>query len=259
MKEVITAIDTRIKAPYFGYSVLAFIALNWRGIFTLFMMNGEPSARLEAFDSMTSVWSLVLWPLIIGCIVTATSNWIKYVFSLVEKKPLELIDYVNIDAEHKRLLRIFQLEALRSELLATKEKELIDRALRDDQVSKIEDEETKEKLTKDLASLRELRDGIELSEPEKQLLNEFEHRKDHWSFGQLESRLSELVEGATYQDVKGTIINAAKLGKWPNTVKRYLCTNYAAFGNVSGELNSTFSPIYNSMSESEKAAWGFKS
>ena len=97
-----------------------------------------------------------------------------------------------------------------------------------------------------------------LAKYKQTLLNEFEQRTDNWSFGQFENRLRELRKGISYHDAKGIIIEAAKLGQWPNTVKRYLCTNYAAFGNVSSELNSTFSPIYMAMSNDEKKAWGFK-
>ncbi|WP_050933439.1 hypothetical protein [Vibrio harveyi] len=97
-----------------------------------------------------------------------------------------------------------------------------------------------------------------LAQYKQRLLDEFEQRTDEWSFGQFESRLRELRQGTSYHDAKGIIIDAAKLGKWPNTVKRYLCTNYAALGNVSSELNSTFSPIFAAMSDSEKKTWGFK-
>lgn len=90
------------------------------------------------------------------------------------------------------------------------------------------------------------------------LLDEFEQRTDNWSFGDFDSRLSEIKKDSSYHDAKGIIIDAAKNGSWPNTVKRYLCTNYAVFGNVSSELNSTFSPIYSQMSDVEKDSWGFK-
>ena len=52
MNDVIDAINTRFKSPYFGYAVLAFFALNWRGIFLLSATEGDPASRLEAFDSV---------------------------------------------------------------------------------------------------------------------------------------------------------------------------------------------------------------
>ena len=71
-----------------------------------------------------------------------------------------------------------------------------------------------------------------LAQYKQRLLDEFEQRTDDWSFGQFETRLKELRKDSSYHDAKGIIIDAAKLGKWPKAVKRYLCTNYAVFGNV---------------------------
>nr|WP_314873828.1 hypothetical protein [uncultured Pseudomonas sp.] len=89
-----------------------------------------------------------------------------------------------------------------------------------------------------------------------QLLNEFEARTDEWSFGQLDNRLAEIKPGAHYQDVKGIIIDAHKSRTWPKTVKRYLLTNYQAFGNVSSEFNDTFDQVVAGMTPDEKKQWG---
>ncbi|MGG5289484.1 hypothetical protein [Pseudomonas shirazensis] len=88
------------------------------------------------------------------------------------------------------------------------------------------------------------------------LLNEFEARTDDWSFGQFEHRLTEVKVDTYYQDAKGIIIDAHKAGKWPKTVKRYLLTNYKAFGNVSSEFNDTFDQVLAGMTPDEKALWG---
>jgi hypothetical protein len=95
-----------------------------------------------------------------------------------------------------------------------------------------------------------------LAKYKEKLLNEFEQRTDDWSFGDFEERSSELKPGTNYQHVKGIIIEAHKLGLWPETVKRYLLTNYKSFGNVSCEYNSIFSKIHSSLSEKEKQYWG---
>lgn len=90
------------------------------------------------------------------------------------------------------------------------------------------------------------------------LLDEFEDRRDPWSFGHFENRLMELWRGATRHDAKGIINAAHKEGRWPRTVKRYLLTNYKAFGNVSGELDQTFGEVLASMTAQEKAEWGLQ-
>jgi len=87
------------------------------------------------------------------------------------------------------------------------------------------------------------------------LLDEFERRTDSWNFGDFERRLAELWPRANYQDAKGIINAAHKEGRWPNTVKRYLLTNYQVHGNVSSEFNHTFADVVAAMSEQEKHDW----
>lgn len=88
------------------------------------------------------------------------------------------------------------------------------------------------------------------------LLDEFESRSDEWGFGDFERRLQELRKGASYHDAKGIINDAHRQGNWPNVVKRYLSTNFKAFGNVSAELNETFSQVVSTMTSQEKEALG---
>jgi len=95
-----------------------------------------------------------------------------------------------------------------------------------------------------------------MAQYKEKLLDEFEARTDDWSFADFERRLGGVRQGASYHDAKGIINDANKAGKWPNTVKRYLLTNYRAHGNVSSEFSETFRQIYSSMTDSEKEAWG---
>ncbi|MDP9520395.1 hypothetical protein Q7K56_04770 [Pseudomonas putida] len=88
------------------------------------------------------------------------------------------------------------------------------------------------------------------------LLDEFEDRADLWTFGDFENRLTELWRGATRHDAKGIINAAHNERRWPRTVKRYLLSNYRAFGNVSSELERTFAEVLAAMSEQERAQWG---
>ncbi|QXI36276.1 hypothetical protein [Pseudomonas xantholysinigenes] len=87
------------------------------------------------------------------------------------------------------------------------------------------------------------------------LLDEFEAREDEWTFGHFERRLTEVKPAAYYQDAKGIIIAAHKAGNWPKTVKRYLLTNFQAFGNVSSEFNEIFDQVLASLTPQERAYW----
>lgn len=91
----------------------------------------------------------------------------------------------------------------------------------------------------------------------EKLLDEFEVRTDAWTYADFEKRMCELKPGRnnSYHDAKGIINEAHKQGRWPKTVKRYLCTNFDSFGNVSGELSSTFASVIQSMSQAEKTKY----
>ncbi|MEW9678573.1 hypothetical protein [Pseudomonas sp. TE50-2] len=87
------------------------------------------------------------------------------------------------------------------------------------------------------------------------LLDEFEAREDDWSFGHFERRLTQVKPAANYQDAKGIIKAAHLANNWPNTVKRYLLSNYRAHGNVSSELTETFMQVLASLTPQEMQVW----
>jgi len=158
MKEIVEAVNSRFRAPYFGYSVLALIAFNWRGFFLLALTPGSPDARLEAFDSVTSTVTLIAYPLLTGIIVAATADWIAYFFRRVSDKPRELHSGLRLNAEHKETVLRTSLEKARAELVEVREQELIDRAKRDQQLASLPDAPEKNVVTDQISALRETRD-----------------------------------------------------------------------------------------------------
>lgn len=169
MKDVIDAINSRIKSPYFGYAVLAFFALNWRGIFLLIVSTASPAERLQLFDEETSFWSIAVLPLLVGALVAASTHWLRYLFLLVARKPLELIENSNLEAEHKKFIRQAELEQVRTDLAAKRESELIDRAKRDESIAEISDESKKKELEEEIKKIRSERD-IKLTDKARELL-----------------------------------------------------------------------------------------
>ncbi|EEF78775.1 hypothetical protein [Methylophaga thiooxydans] len=160
MNDVINAIGARFRSPYFGYAVLTFFALNWRGIFLLLTLESEPELRLSAFDAQTNFWTLVVLPLIFGVLVAASSQWIRYGFQLVSRKPLELLEILTLEAENTKLIKQNELEQKRAQYFSDREEELIGRAKRDEEVSQITDSQTKDKLSTQLEQLRKERDAL---------------------------------------------------------------------------------------------------
>ena len=97
---------------------------------------------------------------------------------------------------------------------------------------------------------------IKLAIYKEKLLNEFEKRTDDWTHAHFEKRLKEVRRNTSYHDAKGIISDAHKSGLYPNTVKRYILTNYLSFGNVSSELNNVLRDVYATLSEQDKKNWG---
>ncbi len=95
-----------------------------------------------------------------------------------------------------------------------------------------------------------------LAQYKEKLLNEFEKRTDDWTFGHFENRLKEVRKNTSYHDAKGIISDAHDSGLYPNTVRRYILTNYRSFGNVSSELNNVLRDVYATLSEQDKKNWG---
>ena len=181
MNDILDAISARIKAPYFGYALLAFAGLNWRGLFLLAVTEGTPQERLAAFDAQTGLWSLVFFPLLVGAVVTLASPWIRFAFGFASKRPFEHIDNLHLDSEHRKTIRKTQLERSRADLFASKEEELISRAKRDEEVLEIEDDQLKERLKQEIDALRRERErmsadlddqanSVPLSTTEKEIL-----------------------------------------------------------------------------------------
>lgn len=160
MKDLLDAIGARIKSPYFGYSVFAFIALNWRPLFILIVSTTSPQQRIADFDSQTNVLTLLVYPLLFGFIIALSTPWIRFAFEYISRKPFELSDSLKLEAQNKNLIKQAQLEQSRSEYLAVKESELIERAKRDEALSEISDEDAKAKLSKEIDQLRKLRDNL---------------------------------------------------------------------------------------------------
>lgn len=89
-----------------------------------------------------------------------------------------------------------------------------------------------------------------------ELLDEFENRRDDWTFADFERRLTEKKTPANYQDAKAIIIAAHKEGNWPKAVKRYMLTNQHVHKHVSSEFNEVFTEVVAMLSEKEKQIWG---
>ena len=196
MKDVFDAVSARIKAPYVGYAVLAFIAWNWRALFMLVMTGGTPDQRLLAFDSHTNLWRLYIAPLATGLLVAASAEWMSFCFAWISRRPIHWKEMYQLKAEHQKTIAIADLDKLRDERFSRKEEELIARAKRDEKVKEIENDELKRKLEEDLDSLRNEQDKNEdPEEVEDASLPSFFAQKLLRAAAELDGRIVKVADG----------------------------------------------------------------
>jgi len=160
MREILEALNSRVRSPLFGYFVLAFIFINWRALLLLWLADEDIEMRIELFCFHTNYSSLLLYPALFAAVGAVTYPWINLFFLRLVNKPAIQKNSLQITTDHKRLMEQTKLESLRNSMFAKKEEGLIEQAKRDQEVQSIEDAQLREKLEKEISSLRKERDDL---------------------------------------------------------------------------------------------------
>lgn len=170
MKEIFEAFGTRIRSPFFGYFALSLFSLNWKAIFILTMSDEKINVRIAQFEKLTSIGSLVWYPIALAILISIVYPWIQYFFLFLASKPTNLKNILQSKSEHILLIEKKKFEQERLQLLSLQEEAVIDQAKRDKIVDEIEDEDIKDTVKKKLESLREesFMDEKEKSRQEKE-------------------------------------------------------------------------------------------
>lgn len=158
MKEMLEVFRTRISSPLFGYTVFAFIVINWKCLFYLFASETTALERIKYFEINTTINSLFIFPLILGIVGTIAYPWINFCLLKICSKPTDLINEAQANTEHNHLLKKLAFEKIRAAMKAEEEQQLIEEAKRDNEVESIEDPDVKEKLKYKIENLRSQRD-----------------------------------------------------------------------------------------------------
>lgn len=178
IKEIIETMSTRIRSPLFGYYFFLLLAINWKAIFYIFAADVSVKERIIYFETDTDLSSLILIPILFASIGIVAYPWINYFFLNLCKKPTELRNNIQAQSEHALLLKKQELEELRSELLSGKERELIERAKRDQELGEIEDSDIKEKIQSEIEQLRNERDSLSNTTHEETSELDYKHVSD---------------------------------------------------------------------------------
>ena len=176
MQDIIEAIKARLNSPLLGYFLLSILAWNLSAFFYLLVQDNEVLGRIQYFQSHTSIYSLVTWPLTTSFLLALIYPWVIFVIAFLTSKPNELKETIQANFEHKLLIERKKLEEARARLLASAESELIERAKRDQELDELQSDELKSKLRVELEQLRAERDSFKnknrnLIEEHKQLMD----------------------------------------------------------------------------------------
>lgn len=176
MDDIAEAIKNRLSSPLLGYYSLALLAINWEAIFYLLVQDGDVETRIAFFESHTSGYSLLLWPLLASIAFIAVYPWILLALSWLTAAPIQRQEKLRATAEHNLLLVKKDLEDTRTRLFAGAEAELIARAKRDEEVQDISSDEVRARLQAELDALRIQRDDLRAIKPPTHSSDDFIHR-----------------------------------------------------------------------------------
>ena len=118
MKDLIDAINTRIKEPYWGFFLLSFLAFNWKGIFLLCFAGESAQVRINLFEQQTDLWSLIVCPISTAIFILLITPWLKLLFGWLSRRAYEKLNSQELEREHKYIAEKNKLEALSRALIS---------------------------------------------------------------------------------------------------------------------------------------------
>lgn len=156
MKDILEALDSRIKSPVFGYFILSMIAVNWKSFFFLFFDDGTVISRIIYFEVNTNSTSLFFYPIFFSVLYSLIYPWVQCIFIWTSSTPVHFKNMLEINSKHKLLGKQQELESLRKDKIKKDELEVIERAKRDQKIEEeITDEEIREKVQSEIESIRD--------------------------------------------------------------------------------------------------------
>jgi len=175
IKEIFEVFHSRIKSPLFGYATLSFILINWKPLIYLLLSKATMIKRISYFEENTSYTSLLILPIVFAIVCSVIYPWVNYFFLILCKKPTDLRNSIQAQSEHTLIVEKQKLENARNAFFADQEKELIERAKRDQELENIDNQDTKKKVQSEIEQLRAKRDQMTEYNPKNKMGDEFEY------------------------------------------------------------------------------------
>lgn len=158
MNDVKDAVIDRIKSPYIGYMLFAFVSLNWKAFFILYSLEGNPVYRLAVFNHCTDIYSLLVYPMLIGIGIAILSPWIKWAFTKISETPFVGLKISEARSANRILIAKLNIEKIYNEHQNTMEQQALTEAKLIQELETITDPEARDKVSSQIHAIRDIID-----------------------------------------------------------------------------------------------------
>ncbi len=187
IKDAFDAFSERVRSPWIGSILFAFLFWNWKDLWILFFADLPAADRLVLFEATTDASSLYLWPIVTGIVAAMVLPWITYVGEVIARAPNRAIKKLQTDEarqrridnlkasieeeEEKSAVRVAQMKMQENEERAKVALDTVRRQAEAD--ARVAEEKAQaEKEEAALAAARRLEEASEISEEAEQELRE---------------------------------------------------------------------------------------
>jgi hypothetical protein len=158
IKEIFEAMGQRVRSPFYGYTALSFILINWKPLYYICFSGESAEAKFTFFDADTDHWDLYVLPLVFGILAALLSPYLSNFGSWWATKPINARRLRETNAAHEIMQAKNRWTVERENERALYEQSLIEQAKRDQEIAAIEDEEVRTSLESAVTEFRDISD-----------------------------------------------------------------------------------------------------
>jgi hypothetical protein len=153
IRDLIEAFHQRLRAPVFGYTLLALMLINWKAFFYLFFAESDAAIRISFFTMNTSAWTLIALPLVFGIGSALLAPWVQLWTAYWAANPTVKKRLTVLAADHKVKLAQAEFRELQARSITA----VVEAAKQKEQLNKIEDKEIIEEAKKEISIIEDNR------------------------------------------------------------------------------------------------------
>jgi len=150
IKEILSALETRLRSKLLGSIIIAFILINWKVIFFVIFEQVGAKEKFSFFDDNTSPLSLYLFPVVAGTVFALVMPWVSYLVMFISFSPERKKRELRNNSEHQNLLNKWELNIQLKEFQQREDRIILDRAKMKEDIKKIDDPVVRKDVTEEI-------------------------------------------------------------------------------------------------------------